>query len=625
MNGSRRNQSMARLGKTSVSIAVLASVLAWACSKAPSDVESDGQLQGTVIDQDQSLPLDKVTISTDPASRVSLSEPNGSFSLSGLPARAYSVTATREGYIPVTQQVSVSAGRNNAISFSLTKAKSDLWGKALDKNGLPIPYALISTLPATQTTQTKDDGSFVLQGVSPGKYNVIASKKGFRDATIEALVSLGQDNSASLTLETMPTFVEFTPSLLNFGTDQTSMALSIAATGLIAQSQYEITLPPSITWITLSQSKGAIGSTPAQVVVGINRVGLKAGNFSTNLSISVAGSVFSIPILTTVPAVTTPDTVKGVSVVPVVPTNPNPVPALTGKWTQILFYPDTLNLIDIKSIGPTFAVAGGYVLSKAWTSPSMKVWDGMVMIWNGSAWTTTSIKGVKSVASIQIVSKTEIYATGFYLDGVNEYYCLLKSDGVTWKILSTMATEFSESDKFDLSVVDATHFFVSIGYGGTYTTIYEIKNGAWTTVGAKGTRVKFFSKDFGIAAGGNGGWVYNGIGWVKSTTDKTNPDQVWIGNDSTFAFYDYDNNLGKVYSASGFLKSFPVGSAFGIKSMFTLNRNSIWIGGWSKIGYYDGSTFNVSDFPDKGQIKQMNFTNAKNGFALTGTAIYLLQ
>jgi outer membrane receptor protein involved in Fe transport len=62
-------------------------------------------------------------------------------------------------------------------------------GRVLDdKTGKPLPYTNVSLLGTTTGTIAREDGSFVLSGVAPGKYEVQASFMGYESKKVEVTV-----------------------------------------------------------------------------------------------------------------------------------------------------------------------------------------------------------------------------------------------------------------------------------------------------------------------------------------------------------------------------------------------------------------------------------------------------
>ena len=84
--------------------------------------ETTGTITGRVIDGPTQQPLAAVTVVIEGTQRGTLSRPDGVFLLSGVPAGTHSLRATRIGYDPVTQQVTVTAGGTTTTDFTLTPA-----------------------------------------------------------------------------------------------------------------------------------------------------------------------------------------------------------------------------------------------------------------------------------------------------------------------------------------------------------------------------------------------------------------------------------------------------------------------------------------------------------------------
>lgn len=70
----------------------------------------------------------------------------------------------------------------------------------ITSGGIPQPSTAISTIPATDPTNTDGTGAFTLSGVVPGRYTVKAVKAGFQTAFYDLVVVAGGTSRADLEL-----------------------------------------------------------------------------------------------------------------------------------------------------------------------------------------------------------------------------------------------------------------------------------------------------------------------------------------------------------------------------------------------------------------------------------------
>jgi hypothetical protein len=162
------------------------------------------RITGVVKSATDDTPIGRARVSAVadglPEPRVTLSEPDGRYGLTDLPAGSYTISVTRTGYAPQTH----STGRNitptpivlsNAqraanIDFALVPG-GYISGRILDEDGSPFAGAVVDalvtrsengtdTLFSVSSSQTDDRGEFRLFGLVPGNYYVSASDPAFR-------------------------------------------------------------------------------------------------------------------------------------------------------------------------------------------------------------------------------------------------------------------------------------------------------------------------------------------------------------------------------------------------------------------------------------------------------------
>lgn len=147
-----------------------------------------GSIVGLVKDGTTTTPLAGVQITvTGAASGSALTSINGTYNLTGLTPGAVSVTASLNGYTSVSGSGLVSAGGVLTFSpsiFSLGQppaTTSGIAGQVKDSvTGLPIDGVTINvTGSVTATTNTSSDGSYSLNGLTPGPVVITASKTGY--------------------------------------------------------------------------------------------------------------------------------------------------------------------------------------------------------------------------------------------------------------------------------------------------------------------------------------------------------------------------------------------------------------------------------------------------------------
>ncbi|HEU5184289.1 MAG TPA: TonB-dependent receptor [Gemmatimonadaceae bacterium] len=87
---------------------------------APIDAQDlTGTISGRVVDSTTQQPLAGATVRVEGTQRGTITADNGGFTIGGVPAGTHQVRATRIGYAPLVQTVTVAAGATTNVDFSL--------------------------------------------------------------------------------------------------------------------------------------------------------------------------------------------------------------------------------------------------------------------------------------------------------------------------------------------------------------------------------------------------------------------------------------------------------------------------------------------------------------------------
>jgi hypothetical protein len=136
-----------------------------------------GSLTGQVIDASTNAPIDgaNVTCTCGGVTAYGTNGP-GTYSISDVvPGTAGTLTATAPGYVPATASITVPANGTLTQGLALQPAPGSILGTVTDfKNKLPISSAQI-TCTCGVTTVTASDGSYEMNNLPPGTYDVSAS------------------------------------------------------------------------------------------------------------------------------------------------------------------------------------------------------------------------------------------------------------------------------------------------------------------------------------------------------------------------------------------------------------------------------------------------------------------
>jgi len=152
--------------------------LAAKTSQSPQSAPQTATLSGQV--QSSAGPLSGVTVHLAGESYLALSDSQGRFKLSGLPAGSFTLVAQREGYLPLSQSISFKAGekvqKDLLLQAQTESVQGRLRGQLQDSGGQPLSEIDIETIPPTQRVKTNAQGRFELPGLEPGSYYLRARK-----------------------------------------------------------------------------------------------------------------------------------------------------------------------------------------------------------------------------------------------------------------------------------------------------------------------------------------------------------------------------------------------------------------------------------------------------------------
>lgn len=161
-------------------------------------LEPGAQVIGLVRDE-RGKPLENAWVSvekeTSKTSDMATTEDDGRFESEALPPGEYTVYASAEGYVASsTETIEFGLGERRTMEFTLRK-DAPIRGVVVDEAGAPIEGAEVdySSIPEDELedgggmggfASTGSDGSFTLESLPAGKYEVGVSAVGFERETL---------------------------------------------------------------------------------------------------------------------------------------------------------------------------------------------------------------------------------------------------------------------------------------------------------------------------------------------------------------------------------------------------------------------------------------------------------
>ncbi|NUN10837.1 MAG: carboxypeptidase regulatory-like domain-containing protein, partial [Ignavibacteriaceae bacterium] len=122
-----------------------------------------------------------------------------------------------------------------------TDSKGSIQGKVVDLESNPIPTATVQTTPATSSVFSNQSGEYTISDVSPGTYQVSATKTGYTGSSVSVTVSVGKTTTANIQLTS------------SGGTAPSAPTLSSPSNGATG-----VGIPPTLSW---NSSTGAASYT----------------------------------------------------------------------------------------------------------------------------------------------------------------------------------------------------------------------------------------------------------------------------------------------------------------------------------------------------------------------------
>ncbi len=151
----------------------------------------------------------------------------------------------------------------------------------------PIDYVLLRLMQNNVTTdsiRTVMDGTFSLESIDPGNYEIQASKSGYASKKENVSVKSAQPKEINFSLIKIST-LDVSRNLLDFGLDSTTLKFSISkiGTGTLTYSIFK-----SQNWISVSPAGGEVtGDTEADIItVTIDRTDLQKRKYIETITVT---------------------------------------------------------------------------------------------------------------------------------------------------------------------------------------------------------------------------------------------------------------------------------------------------------------------------------------------------
>jgi uncharacterized protein (TIGR02145 family) len=145
----------------------------------------------------------------------------------------------------------------------------------------PLQSATVRINPAEDSTNTGSDGKYLLKGLTPGEYEIQASKNSYAVSKQSVVVASAETKQADFSLDGIPV-PNPSVTFLDFGLDSTSLSFAISNSG---KGKFSYLLIPSKDWITISPSNGDITNETDNIIVNINKTGLSESIYQETIKV----------------------------------------------------------------------------------------------------------------------------------------------------------------------------------------------------------------------------------------------------------------------------------------------------------------------------------------------------
>ena len=155
-----------------------------------------------------------------------------------------------------------------------------------EDTGAAIGGAKVTITPTGSSQVTSTDGEFLFDNLDAQEYTISIKKDGFEDMSQKVSVKAGVSSSVQVALSPVQPVLSVDPATLDFGDEDTSLALDITNSG---KGTLEWIIEEEIEWLTCSVISGTTTDKVSSVVVKVSREGMEKGSYSETIVVSSNG------------------------------------------------------------------------------------------------------------------------------------------------------------------------------------------------------------------------------------------------------------------------------------------------------------------------------------------------
>ncbi|WP_282137851.1 carboxypeptidase regulatory-like domain-containing protein [Rossellomorea aquimaris] len=171
-----------------------------------------GSIQGTVVDGDTLTAISGASVQAVNGQNVIVASAttngSGQYSFDSLLPGSYSLIFTADGFATINLGAVVTSNTSTTVNAFLSKLAGELQGTILDPNAAGIPSATVTIFIQNNiqinSVVTDSNGNYMVSGLPPGSYTVVASAPNYTTETVAAMIVNGQSTSLNITLNEDP-------------------------------------------------------------------------------------------------------------------------------------------------------------------------------------------------------------------------------------------------------------------------------------------------------------------------------------------------------------------------------------------------------------------------------------
>ena len=253
----------------------------WQACGSKEEVTTTGGIYGTVLDKEDGEPIRNAEISLSPGGKTTVVGSNGTYEFIDLEPRLYTVNVTADGYDYNCKTAKVVSGESTACDFHLTKTvvnqELEITPTALHFGTTQDQLSVTITNKGTEETSwSLNLGSNAWLSASPTSGNIAAGKTQTivcsvnrtsmtkDESAVVGLSAFGNSYPLTISCEINKGKLNVTPTVLDFGEDQSELSFTIKNIGNAAMPWSVTGLSASC--LSLSELSGSIAVGASKVV-----------------------------------------------------------------------------------------------------------------------------------------------------------------------------------------------------------------------------------------------------------------------------------------------------------------------------------------------------------------------